>query len=332
MTKILFCLVLLAIGAFGTIAKAQTDTSLPGDSLKVKPIEKNKLPKELEESLLKQVRKQVEEIQPTVDIAGINHEGMSVSQGRFSGSQFGIPAFNFQLNTPKLLDIDLGGYRLEAHASSNQWRNAFNTLHDSRTIGLDLKLRKDLSWNTSFSMGQLSSIHLPTHQKFGEIYTNLTYTPSQKWMLTGGVAVGSYMGHTYINPRLHSQILLSRNLKLYLDGGASLFTAPYSHQFLGQEFYGGARLQYITDAGVYFYGSAGSSFTSLSGYFPHRYGMLYSPVLGGGLGYNIPGCGPVEVGVAYRHNPITNKAQPEVTVNVVGALIWIVKGITKLFE
>lgn len=330
--KPLICLVLLAMTFIVTTAAAQTDSSIPTDTLKRKGIVGNKLPKDLEEALLKQVRKQIDDIRPTVDIAGIKQEGRRPMQGRFSGSQFGIPAFNFQLNSPKLLEVDWNGFRLESHASSHQWKDAFNTRHDSRTIGIDLKLRKELSWNNDLSMGQLSSFHLPTHQKFGEIYSGLSYTPTEKWILTGGVALGSYMGQTYINPRLHSQILLTQNLRLNLDGGASFFTLPYASQFSGREFYGGLRLQYTMDAGVYFYGSAASSFTSLPGYFPQRYGLLYSPVLGGGLGYNIPGCGPVELGVAYRYNPITNKAAPEVSLNIVGALMWIIKGIGTLLE
>lgn len=203
----------------------------------------------------------------------------------------------------------------------------------SKTLHLGYKITDELTFNASGMIGYTSlPLTIAADQTF-DAYAGLTYTPSEKLAIGGGVSVGKFVNSGYINPSAFIRYHLNPNMEINLYGGMNFATLPYQNLYNSRSAYGGLQLKYTADNGLFLYGQGFASMSS-PGMHPlySRNPSAYYTGFGGGIGYNIPGGMPVSLGVNWVRNPFTQRLEPVAQVNIMGGLIYLIKKLIESFE
>ncbi len=204
----------------------------------------------------------------------------------------------------------------------------FSHIHtNAKELSLAYRLSPQLSLLSSVKMGTSAIPFISPTEKLYDLSVGINYTPSDQVSLYTGISAGSFMRSQYINPRLVGMFALTDRLNLNVSGGMSMYGAPFSPRLDHREFYANMRLQYKTDLGLYLYGTG---FTSTHHQFSSPFPAYTFSGVGGGVGYNIPGAGPVEAGITYVYNPHTQRMEPRLSLNLMGGLIYLIKKIVEV--
>lgn len=175
---------------------------------------------------------------------------------------------------------------------------------NSRTLSLDYEILKDFSLSMATTLGHSSLpwLQYPMMQYSGHLGFN--YNPIASTSLSAGINVGSLLGERYYNPLLSIIYTPNLNWQLSLYGGAYFSTIPYIVQVYNV-FYGGVKVKYTTDLGIFVYGKGSISKANMpyNGWSPNALFNGYSS-FGGGVGYRNFG-----VGANYNINPLTGRSR-----------------------
>ncbi|MDO4691838.1 MAG: hypothetical protein Q4A64_03080 [Porphyromonadaceae bacterium] len=232
--------------------------------------------------------------------------------------------------------FSIGRLRLESFPEQIDELSYANTRLYAKQINLSTQLNPLIRLNASAMLGHTHSPYQPVPEQMYQLYTGLSISPSQDLRLNLGVAFREQMRYQYWNPHLSVQANMSDRLRLQLYSGLSQYTTanPIGQYSLhGIQYYLGGRLDYALGKNVYLYGNAHTSIhQGIMGSTIHPYLNQWSPSLGGGIGFNIEGCGPIEIGVQYHYNPISRRMEPMPWVNIVGAVNLVIKAIASLFD
>lgn len=220
--------------------------------------------------------------------------------------------------------LTLSGSFYEGMNSQSQWHNGM-LYSIQRGLQADYKLDKKLSLELSGMIGYTSLPSTFHAYKQYDLYGGLRYDANKSLSLGAGVSVGGFMGTRYLNPRVYAGYNPSDNWEFGLYGGVNLIHLPPTRGYGYQSLYSGMTFKYTADQGVFVYGKG---FTSQSnapyfGWTPQP--GFWSMGVGGGIGYNIPGYGPVSVGVDYVYNPLTKRMEPVYSLNIVNGLIYLIE-------
>lgn len=224
--------------------------------------------------------------------------------------------------------LTLSGRAYEGMNIQSQWQNSM-LYSIQRGLQADYKLGKKLSLELSGMIGYTS---LPAtfyaHKQY-DIYGGLRYDVSDHLAIGGGVSTGGFMGSQYLNPNLYAHYNPSENWEFGLYGGVSLIHLSSTRSYGHQSLYSGMTFKYTADQGFFVYGR---SFTSRSdtpyfGWSPQP--NFWTMGAGGGVGYNIPGYGPISAGVDYVYNPITKRMEPVYSLNILNGLIYLIEKVVQ---
>ncbi|MDO4770897.1 hypothetical protein [Porphyromonas sp.] len=219
--------------------------------------------------------------------------------------------------------FSLSASKYEGLAQQPQWQNRM--LHSiQREIRLNYKINNKLSAYTSGMIGYTSLPMQLYADKQYNVQAGLDYKASEKLTIGSALAVGRFVHTDYINPNAYLRYDLNKNLQINLYGGIQLAKGPFSTGYDSRSLYGGTRLNYTTDQGIFFYGQGFASRTNtiLSPWSPNP--NVWTSGIGGGLGYNIPGYGPVSIGMDMVFNPVTQRMEPMYSFNIVNGLIYLI--------
>ncbi len=205
------------------------------------------------------------------------------------------------------------------------------------TLGEVMSQRLNLSPNLSLN----SFIGSPTHLSFVPMNTSglaanisASYSINDRMSISSSVVAGQLMGSRFIAPSFTTTFDVSERLKAQLRMGLNLGQSAYQPFLVQQSLNTSLRLQYITPSGFFAYGEGYATryqlFANLN-QMPMLTGS-YSYGFGGGIGYNIPGAGPISMGVSYSYNPFTQRIEPVATINIVGGLIYLYQLIEKAIK
>lgn len=220
--------------------------------------------------------------------------------------------------------LTLSGTAYEGMNTRSQWQNSM-LYSIQRELRLDYRLDKRLSLELSGMMGYTS---LPStfyaHKQY-DLYGGLRYDVSDRMTVGGGMSVGGFMGTRYLNPNLYARYNPSENWQFGLYGGVNLIHLPATRGYGYQSLYSGMTFKYTADQGFFVYGRGFTSQANAPyfGWTPQP--NFWTMGAGGGVGYNIPGYGPISVGVDYVYNPITKRMEPVYSLNLVNGLIYLIE-------
>lgn len=152
------------------------------------------------------------------------------------------------------------------------------------------------------------------------------------WMsIEPSVVAGQLMGSRFVAPSVTASFNISERFKAQLRTGLALGQNAYQPHLMHQSLNASLRLQYITPSGVFVYGEGFAARQKLFANL-NQMPMLTGPYaygFGGGVGYNIPGAGPISVGINYNYNPFSHRMEPVASVNLVGGIIYLFQLIGK---
>ncbi len=225
------------------------------------------------------------------------------------------------------LPPDIGTIRLQGNRKismpvhQDKWMSQNFIDTRSASWGAELHLGNRWSITGRMTLGQSVELYMPIVEKYYDFYTGMTYTPNQYMRYTLGLSYGSYMRQNYLQPNLTGDIRLTDHLNMQFGAGALAYGNPWG-SFGSMRLYGHLRLDYTFDSGVYLFGTMRSGQSTPWNVQGMSYGTM---AFGGGIGYQIPQAGRVEMGMEYVHNPITGQYRPQVYVNPIGLVMWLVK-------
>lgn len=203
---------------------------------------------------------------------------------------------------------------------------------EAKLLGLGIELSPKAQLETSLTLGHLRPMDSPNPRQMYELYAGLALRPSETTNLRIGIGWRDEGLYRTLNPHASAHISLNARLSLMVMGGASLFNSPINNNWQGMQLYAGARLQYQLNRSLYLYGYGRGTYTQ---HFPSAgnvpWASQWAPQLGGGVGLNIDGSGPIELGVVYRYNVMTRRMEPSAEVNLFGAFNLLIKAIRGLF-
>lgn len=201
-----------------------------------------------------------------------------------------------------------------------------------RKLGVKYDLSRKTSIEGSGMMGYTSLPMMPFPDKQYSVSFAFNYRPSDRFSIGIGATSGRFMSSYYLNPNIHTRFTPNRNWQLDLYSGINYSSPQFGHSFTSNSIYSNLRINYISDQGFYVYAQGFTSMAHGQNYLWMHHPYYYTSGLGGGIGYNIPGAGPVSIGVDYVYNPATQKLEPYVSFNPIGAIALLVKLISQAFE
>ena len=222
--------------------------------------------------------------------------------------------------------LTLSGSVYEGMNSRSQWQNSM-LYSIEQTLQVDYELGKKLSLELSGMIGYTSLPSTFYAYKQYEVYGGLRYGVNERLSLGGGLAAGGFMGTRYLNPNLYARYTPSENWQFGLYGGTSLIHLPSGRGYGYQSLYSGMTFKYTADQGFFVYGRGFTSRSNAPYFGWTSHPNFWTMGAGGGVGYNIPGRGPISVGVDYIYNPVTKRMEPVFSLNIVNGLIYLIEQI-----
>lgn len=239
------------------------------------------------------------------------------------------------LDTPTVLNFD--GTRLD---------------RELRVMGLSSSLEIELPRTLETTLGEVMSQQLNLTPKLSlnsvigapaqlpfvpantpglAAYFSASYRINDWLSISPSFVAGQFIGSRFIAPSVTTTFDISERLRAQLRTGFAFGQSAYQPLLAQQSLNASLRLQYTTPSGLFAYGEGYAArhqlFASLN-QMPMLTGP-YSYGFGGGIGYNIPGAGPISMGISYNYNPITQRMEPVATINLVGGLIYLFQLIGK---
>lgn len=239
------------------------------------------------------------------------------------------------LDAPSFLSFD--GSRLDRELrvmglSSSLEIELPRSLETTRAEAMSQQLQLSSQLSLSSLIGTPSELlFVPAHTPGLAASFAATYRVNEWLSVSPSVIAGQVMGSRFIAPSFTTTFDISESLQAQLRTGLFVGQSAYQPLLAQQSLNASLRLQYTTPSGFFAYGEGYAArhelFASLN-QMPMLYGP-YSYGFGGGVGYNIPGAGPISVGVHYNYNPMTQRMEPAASVNLVGGLIYLFQLIGK---
>lgn len=245
-----------------------------------------------------------------------------------------IPQDNFpSLSSTQIRDVNLGGnYSLMLKGGRTFFSDKFSVRGDMRNLSLTSDISKHLSIGGKITLGKMPSVYHPNWATLTASSLQIGIKPTEYSLLGLSATYEQFVGYRAWRPEVQLRFYSADRWRLSLNTGLALYDMQMS-SIRGKDYYLGGRIDYALNEQWYLFGQGYVSTLGMGG-------LGYAPPflhqwrnsLGGGVGFQIPNAGPVEVGVVYTYNPITRRMEPSVSVNIAGALMYLFKRIGHLTE
>lgn len=239
------------------------------------------------------------------------------------------------VETPNVLSFD--GSRLDRELRVRELISSIGMeLPRSLETTFDEVMSQELHLNPNLSLSSI--VGAPSQLLFVPVNTpgwaanfGATYRLNDWMSISPSFIAGQFMGSRFMAPSVTTAFDISNRFKAQLITGIGVGQNAYQPFLVQQSLNASLRLQYVTPSGFFAYGQGYAArhqlFASLN-QMPMLSGP-YSYGFGGGIGYNIPGAGPISVGINYHYNPMTQRMEPVAAVNLVGGIIYLFQLIGK---
>lgn len=264
---------------------------------------------------------------------------LEITQARKRGELF-PPEMLKRLLKENKLDFTSLPVQATVYADEKSFVNQWGTKQEMAKLSVKLQLNEQLNIETSGLIGLSQSVLNPIPMKNFHLYSGLEWSPSEDFQLKMGMNYGGMERNRFWGPSTSLRVNLRENLMLELQGGylfnrTNTYLDPtglalntmYGSSF-GANGYGNLTLNYKFNNGIYLYGRAGfNTFNPLTTYPNSQNRTLFTQTYGAGLGYYIPGAGPIGFGIDFVQNPITGRMEPQYQINPVGLVIFLLEKI-----
>lgn len=230
--------------------------------------------------------------------------------------------------------LQVGRLRLKSFSSQNNFVDLMGTKHEVKGFAVNHPIDKQISLTSSLTLGHTLLPYQPIPHQLLRLSIGANIRPTANSLIGLSASYERLMGYQAWRPEVLANIYLGERWRISALAGAAIYTqSSYPFANNGINYYIGTRIQYDLNNQWYLYGHTQASLHNIwSGSYSQPKWTQWTYAVGGGIGFNIKGAGPIELGLTYHYNPMSNRMEPMPSLNVFGLIGLIAKGIKSIFS